>query len=801
MLPRRLLSLLCAVFALAAILSPVQLHAQGALMQGLMSSSSKEASDTTASEEQASSQDVQQAADTLIKLLEDPKGREALIEALRQNEDASQTQTQAQTSDGENAQAETQADDASSSGSSTSDAAQASSDDATLAVKLGEYTRLMVGEGWDIFGQVQQNLVGLRVIAEGNASLRWSQFLDALLQVLEIIVGASVAFWLTQRLISLLYSRIAPSSRHGHFFWRLKYIVPFLILDGVALLIGTVVGAVLGLLKDFTFSSSLTQIQTFALNAFFLTHLFQIGIGLLFADNRPALRLLPVSDQVATYWTRRLVAVTLWLGYGVMLAVPLANVGVSYTVGRTVKFLVIFAVFLYLLFLVRGNRSSVRRGIRAYAEGLPGELSRRALQALAGIWDLLATVYLVVVFLIWLSRPFDAFAIVMRSTGLSLLIVGAGFFLSALVTRTIKGGVRLPDDLRAKLPALQGRLNAFIPRILQIFRILVFLCTVLLLLDVWGAISFIDWLGSDSGRSFIGHYFSAFLVVVVAFFIWLAVMAWIDLRLREHSGYVVTARVRTLFQLFRNAFTVIILVMGTLLALSEIGVDIGPLIAGAGVVGLAISFGAQTLVKDIITGAFCQIENAINEGDVVTVGGITGVVERLTVRSVRLRDLDGVTHIVPFSSVDTVSNFMRDFGYHVSVIGVSYDTDIKKAKAAMQEAFDRLRKSDYGTSILEDLEMHGVTEFADSSINIRVRIKTVPGDQWATGRAYNEFVKEVFDEWGIEIPFPQVTYHSSTPPVVGESASQMTKRAHDDVDDAPTGAQSKPEPDMPDSDE
>ena len=230
--------------------------------------------------------------------------------------------------------------------------------------------------------------------------------------------------------------------------------------------------------------------------------------------------------------------------------------------------------------------------------------------------------------------------------------------------------------------------------------------------------------------------------------------------------------------------------MALLLSLSEVGVDIGPLIAGAGVVGLAISFGAQTLVKDIITGAFIQVENAINEGDVVTVAGITGTVEGITVRSVRMRDIDGTTHIIPFSSVDMVSNFMRGFSYHVALIGVAYDTNITHAKDAMLEAFRRLKETDFGPKIIGDFEMHGVTNFGASSIDIRGRIKTVPGDQWGVGRAYNEFVKQVFDERNIEIPFPQVTYHAATPPFV-EDGDKPKQRKKVDVsstqleDDAP----------------
>ena len=192
--------------------------------------------------------------------------------------------------------------------------------------------------------------------------------------------------------------------------------------------------------------------------------------------------------------------------------------------------------------------------------------------------------------------------------------------------------------------------------------------------------------------------------------------------------------------------------------LSEVGLDIAPLLASAGVLGLAIGFGAQKMVQDIITGIFIQFENAMNVGDVVTVGGTTGTVERLTIRSVSLRDVAGVFHIIPFSSVDMVSNYMRDFGYFVCDMGVAYRENVTEVKQAMLDAFDRLRDDpEQAEFILGDMEWFGVNSFGDSSVNLRARIKCVPGKQWGVGRAYNEVVKDVFDDRDIEIPFPYRT--------------------------------------------
>jgi small-conductance mechanosensitive channel len=192
--------------------------------------------------------------------------------------------------------------------------------------------------------------------------------------------------------------------------------------------------------------------------------------------------------------------------------------------------------------------------------------------------------------------------------------------------------------------------------------------------------------------------------------------------------------------------------------LSEIGLNIGPLLASAGVVGLAIGFGAQKMVQDIITGIFIQFENAINVGDVVSAGGITGAVERLTVRSVSLRDLSGVYHIIPFSSVDVVSNFTRDFSFWVIDIGIAYREDMGAARQAIFDAFEEVRlHPEVGGFVLADLEWFGLESFGDSAMMLRARIKTWPARQWAVGRAYNEILKRIFDERGIEIPFPQRT--------------------------------------------
>ncbi|WP_269585642.1 mechanosensitive ion channel domain-containing protein [Roseibium sp. Sym1] len=744
---------------------------------GLLPVVAQEANDQGSAAKGSSSQQIEQANEALVKVLNDPESRAAFLELLQKS-------TAASGAGGTGAGAAPQ--DANSPAAVPEDASMQEN----LALRVGEYTRVLVDDTGYLLEQALRSLNGLGLVLRGDIPVKWERAQEIAIQVVFVLVAAYAGFLISQIAAKALYPRMSVYARYGGGLTRSFILILTSIVDGITVGIGWAVGNGAALLSYGGFDTGVTLQESLALNAFFVIGLANVALRFIFAPGRPELRLLPFTDDSSLYWYRRLRLFLYWIIYGVFLAVPVANVAVSFVLGNALRFIVVLLGMIYLAVLVLRNRQRVQEGTKDYAGHLQSALARRALTAVGRLWHIAALGYIVAIFIIWVTRPFDATTIIIRATGLSILTIMAGMVLSLVMTRAIKGGIRLPDELNRTLPALQHRLNAFVPRLLKIIRFAVFLVTMLLLLEIWGVLSLIDWLVSEAGVQLLSSYGSALLVLLVAFTIWLAVMSWVDLRLQARSGHIVTARERTLFQLFRNASTVVIIVMATLLALSEIGVDIGPLIAGAGVVGLAISFGAQTLVKDIITGAFIQIENAINEGDVVTVAGITGTVEGLTVRSVRMRDLDGTTHIIPFSSVDMVSNFMRGFSYHVALIGVSYDTDIGAAKEAMLEAFRRLKETDFGPKILDEFEMHGVTNFGASSIDIRGRIKTLPGDQWSVGRAFNEFVKQVFDERDIEIPFPQVTYHAATPPFAEELEKPKQRRklpvtAGDVADDAP----------------
>jgi len=219
-------------------------------------------------------------------------------------------------------------------------------------------------------------------------------------------------------------------------------------------------------------------------------------------------------------------------------------------------------------------------------------------------------------------------------------------------------------------------------------------------------------------------------------------------------------RAHTLMRLARQALMLIIWLLAGLIILREAGVEIGPLLAGAGIAGLALGFGAQNLVRDFLAGFFLVLENQVRVGDAVRVNGTWGFVEELNFRILVLRDLTGEVHIFPNGSITTLSNMSHEWSAYLFELGVAYKEHTDKVTAVIQEVGADLRANpDFGQHILQDIEVFGVDQFADSAVVIKGRIKTKPLKQWVVGREFNRRIKLAFDARGIEIPFPHRTLY------------------------------------------
>jgi len=248
----------------------------------------------------------------------------------------------------------------------------------------------------------------------------------------------------------------------------------------------------------------------------------------------------------------------------------------------------------------------------------------------------------------------------------------------------------------------------------------------------------------------------------------------------EIAGYVITrvlhrgaryardlrraSQLRTLAPVLKGVTTTVVAIIATMMALSQFGVDVGPLIAGAGILGLAIGFGAQTIVKDFLTGIFLILEDTVSIGDIISIGEFGGVVEDMSLRTIKLRDFDGTLHIFPYSEAMVIHNKTKSFSFAVFDLSIDYNSDIASAIALMTSIGAELREDPtLGPLILEDIEVVGVDQLADSAVMLKARIKTLPGKQWGIRREYLQRIKLAFDANGIEIPFPHMKMVPSTP--------------------------------------
>ena len=343
---------------------------------------------------------------------------------------------------------------------------------------------------------------------------------------------------------------------------------------------------------------------------------------------------------------------------------------------------------------------------------------------------------------------------------LTVVLMGAALALRAfsrrLIDRAAERVRRTAEDV-APLAARARSIENGAKKLVTVALVLVVLLSVL---RVWG-------LGPGellfAGTGIADRASTAILILLAAWLAWHAARLSIEFLLLPRAGTAeleASARTRTLVPLFIGVTRVFIALTAGLLVLSELGLDIAPFLAGAGIAGLAIGFGAQTLVKDFLTGAFIILGDSISVGDVASVAGHTGVVEAMGVRTVRLRDLAGTVHTVPYSEIGTIQNLTKDFSFAVLDIGVAYREDVERVIAVMTEVAEEQRADpDFAELILEPMEVLGLDRFGDSAVVVKARIKTRPIRQWAVKRDYNRRLKRRFDAEGIEIPFPHRTLY------------------------------------------
>lgn len=517
----------------------------------------------------------------------------------------------------------------------------------------------------------------------------------------------------------------------------------------------------------------IATLESLFINTFVAVEIARAFVRGVFAPRFPQLRLFTMDDDIAVFWGRWLERLVSLTGYGILVGVPLAKAILSPTIGHMFGVFIMLGVYIYAVRVIWRNRTSVRDRMERYAEDSLTAFFSTLVRMLARIWHALAITYFTVLLVVSQIAPRDALPFMAEATLQTLLAIGIGVLLSAIVTAALAHRITLSNRLRQRLPLLEIRINSYVPAALKGFHLLTMSVVVLVVLDAWHAFNLANWIASEGGRAVILAVVHVAIILVIATFVWTAVASIIEHRLTPVPGQgLPSEREKTLLALFRNAALIVIVTLTILVVLSQIGIDIAPLIAGAGVAGLAIGFGAQKLVQDVITGVFIQLENGMNQNDVVEVAGIFGTVEKITIRSVGIRTLDGGFHMIPFSSVDKVSNHTRDFSYHYGEYAVAYRENVDDAMRQLELAFAELMQDKkMAAAVLADIEIPGVTSLHERGYNIRVLIKTVPGMQWPVQRAFNRLVKKHFDAAGIELPYPHTVLHfgqnkdGNTPPI------------------------------------
>jgi small-conductance mechanosensitive channel len=487
----------------------------------------------------------------------------------------------------------------------------------------------------------------------------------------------------------------------------------------------------------------------------------------LLAPHAAAQRLLPFDDATAGILYRGVVALA-WL-YGILdvVAFFLQRFGMPrepYILVMILGRLLFAAVFLRLVWRVRGPIAAKIRG--------HGQSAVRRL--LADLWPALMTAYVLCLLVVMTVEQLAGRLHTGRAGILSLLVILAMPLMDMALCRVLdRRSARLRTDRGPETGA------SFVPVLRRAVHILVTVAGLLVIANLWN----LDLMGMASrgvGGRVAGAAVDIALTIMLAYLVWQLAKTAIDRRLQQETGPqgvsdpgevggTGASRIRTLLPLARGTIFVVVCVMATMTMLSSLGVNIGPLLAGAGVIGLAVGFGAQTLVRDIISGAFYLLDDAFRLGEYIDVGDAMGTVEKIGIRSMQLRHHRGPINVVPYGAIRRMTNQSRDWVVEKLEFRLTYDTDIGKVRKIIKRIGQELAADpELGPQIIQPLKSQGVTAMEDSAMRVRAKFIAKPGEQFVIRREAYQRIKQAFDEAGIRFAHRQVTVF--VPPAPGSPA-------------------------------
>lgn len=382
---------------------------------------------------------------------------------------------------------------------------------------------------------------------------------------------------------------------------------------------------------------------------------------------------------------------------------------------------------------------------------------------LSQVWHWVATVYFIAMSWAWMFDFDQTFSQQIQSSVLTIALIGAFIFVRWSINFVEAYLRSMVSHYQKDLPFFAKRACSMITFSKKLVQIIVAASTWFFFLAIWRLIDLDTLLMSSFWLNVIDPMSHVVFVVFCALLIWLACVTMIEYKLmdsqKSHPRFAKDND--TILHLLRNIITIAILLITSIIVLADLGVHVGPLIAGAGVISLAVGFGAQTLVKDVINGLFNIIEGTLKVGSWVKINGQEGWVERVTLRTVSLRNNQtGTLSIVPFSEVSIVENFTKGYAFYYTSIEVGYDENYDEVAKVLDHVGEVLMQDEsVKGEILAPLEVRGLSAFEANGFKVSCRIKTMAGRQRVVGRVFNRLVKEHFDAKGISFPYPTRTIH------------------------------------------
>ncbi|MEO6841610.1 MAG: mechanosensitive ion channel domain-containing protein [Bradyrhizobium sp.] len=543
-------------------------------------------------------------------------------------------------------------------------------------------------------------------------------------------------------------------------------LLPVLAFVGVAtMLLGTEIG----------------ELATTRLVIFAIVNAYALSRGLICIARALAgpLGLFRVRAETAAYieiWARRIVTVA-------VTGIAFANVALLLGLHRAgyaaLLRLVMLIVHLFVVVIILQCRRPVAAAIRA-ADGREGPAAR-ARNRIAGLWHYLAIVLDLALWAVWALNIRNGYALLLQYFVGTAAVVLITRLATIVVLSLIDRGFRISPDILRRFPGLEARANRYLPLLRKIVAAVIAVIGFVALLEVWGVDAIVWFYGGQIGSRLLSAVVTIGIAALAAATIWETSNALMDRQLNALSRdghFARAARLRTFQPMLRTALLCVIVAVVGLTTLSEIGVNVAPLLAGAGIVGIAIGFGSQKLVQDLITGLFLLLENTVQVGDNITVSGLSGTVENVSIRTIRLRAGDGAVHIVPFSAVTTLTNSSRGAGNAAVSVNVAYKEDTDRAGQILKDIVTEMRKeSEYRQAIRGDLELWGVDKVDGTMASIVGQIRCTDSGRWPVQREFNRRMKRRFQECGIEIASAGQTILMHVPAPSEIAGDAMPRRA------------------------